>query len=172
MGFFSELLGVVAPIAGAFLGLPAAPVAAAPAAVAPTLLAAPTQLAAISAPPSATPLLVAGTRGQMISPSTREALFKAAGSPTGGLRKRTIIETFDPGSGFVTKRRIHDGGVAVFSADVAAALMAGLIIVPASVAFGVQLESGPALMFDVLPRIFDRMQVGESIHCSLNFARF
>jgi len=55
---------------------------------------------------------------------------------------------------------IPRNAVLTAAADVAAALMAGLIIVPASVAFGVQLESGPALRFDVLPRIFDRMQFG------------
>jgi hypothetical protein len=56
-----------------------------------------------------------------ISPGTREALFKAAGSPTGGLRKRTTIETFDPGSGFVTRVETFPGGVAVRASDAAAA---------------------------------------------------
>jgi len=115
MGFFSDILGTVAGVAGSFLGVraPVAAPMAAPVALAP--------LAAISAPPGAlVPTVVAGTRGQMISPGTREALFKAAGSPTGGLRKRTTVETFDPGSGFVTKVLIFDGGVAVRSADIAA----------------------------------------------------
>ncbi len=117
MGFFSELLGTVTSIGGALLGIPQAPVATGTVArMAP--------LAAISAPPSATGVsalaTIAGTRGQAISPGTREALFKAAGSPTGGLRKRTTVETFDPGSGFVTKIVMFDGGVAVRSADVAA----------------------------------------------------
>ncbi len=117
MGFFSELLTTIAPIAGAFAGIPqVAPTALAPAVIAP--------LAKISAPPSGT-VAVAGTRALPgfgpIDQKLAEALFKAAGSPTGGLRKRTIIQTFDPGSGFITRIRMHDGGVAVFAADVAAA---------------------------------------------------
>jgi len=125
MGFFSELLGTVTTIGGALLGIPVTPVAAAQAAAQPM-----TALAAIPAQPAPTPLL-AGTglaTGRVsppgafaVSQTTARALFTAAGSPTGGLRKRTIVETFDPGSGFITRRKVHDGGVAVFASDVAAA---------------------------------------------------
>jgi len=40
---------------------------------------------------------------------------------TGGLRRRTLIETFNPATGNIVKREIHKGAVAVFSSDVAAA---------------------------------------------------
>ncbi len=107
-GFFSELLGTVTTIGGALLGIPVQPTVAA------------TAVQKVMLPPTTALATIAGTRGQMIDPGTREALFKAAGSPTGGLRKRTTVETFDPGSGFVTKVLIFDGGVAVRSSDIAA----------------------------------------------------
>jgi NSS family neurotransmitter:Na+ symporter len=43
------------------------------------------------------------------------------------------------------------------AADVGAALLAGLIIVPAVIAFGLDLAGGPALMFDVMPEVLVRM---------------
>jgi NSS family neurotransmitter:Na+ symporter len=46
------------------------------------------------------------------------------------------------------------------SADLAAALMAGLIVVPAALALSVNLESGPGLMFNVMPGVFDAMPAG------------
>jgi neurotransmitter:Na+ symporter, NSS family len=46
------------------------------------------------------------------------------------------------------------------AADLGAALMAGLIIVPAAFALGVDLESGPGLMFDVMPGVFGAMPAG------------
>jgi len=51
---------------------------------------------------------------------------------------------------------------AVFTAgaDVLAALMAGVIVIPAALAFGLPLSSGPALMFEVMPSVFEHMQAG------------
>ena len=51
---------------------------------------------------------------------------------------------------------------AIFTAgaDVIAALMAGLIVVPAALAFGFPTSSGPALMFEVMPAVFDQMYAG------------
>ena len=51
---------------------------------------------------------------------------------------------------------------AVFTAgaDVMAALMAGLVVVPAALAFGLPTRSGPALMFEVMPAVFEHMPAG------------
>lgn len=51
---------------------------------------------------------------------------------------------------------------AVFTAgaDVMAALMAGVIVVPAALVFGLPTSSGPALMFEVMPEVFGRMPAG------------
>ena len=45
-------------------------------------------------------------------------------------------------------------------ADVAAALLAALLIVPAAASVGAPLSSGPPLMFDVLPRVFRQTPAG------------
>ncbi len=45
-------------------------------------------------------------------------------------------------------------------ADLAAALMAGLIVVPGALAFAIPLDSGPSLMFEVMPQVFERMPAG------------
>lgn len=47
------------------------------------------------------------------------------------------------------------------TADVAAALMAGLIIFPAAFALGVPVDGGPALLFRVMPEIFRQMPLGD-----------
>ncbi|MFN8574093.1 MAG: sodium-dependent transporter [Gemmatimonadaceae bacterium] len=44
--------------------------------------------------------------------------------------------------------------------DTAAGLMAGFVIFPAVFAFGMEPASGPALLFDTLPRVFERMPAG------------
>jgi len=45
-------------------------------------------------------------------------------------------------------------------ADVLAAIMAGLIVVPAALALGFPTSSGPALMFEVMPAVFEQMPNG------------
>ena len=45
-------------------------------------------------------------------------------------------------------------------ADTGAALMAGLIIVPAVFAFDLDLSAGPSLMFEVMPEVFAKMPAG------------
>lgn len=45
-------------------------------------------------------------------------------------------------------------------ADVGAALMAGLIVVPAALALGVSLKTGVPLLFEVMPEVFRKMPAG------------
>jgi NSS family neurotransmitter:Na+ symporter len=49
---------------------------------------------------------------------------------------------------------------ATTAADVSAALLAGLIIVPAVIVFGLDLQSGPTLMFEAMPAVFGVMPAG------------
>ncbi len=44
--------------------------------------------------------------------------------------------------------------------DLAAALLAGLIIIPSAVVYSVELHSGPALLFEVMPKVFGQMPSG------------
>jgi len=52
--------------------------------------------------------------------------------------------------------------VAIFTAgaDVVAALLAGAIVIPAALVFGLPTEAGPSLMFDVMPAVFEKMTGG------------
>jgi len=122
MGFFSELLGVVAPIAGTLLG------GAGGAAVAtgiagllggdvPTAVGTGAQLAAAR---GVDPLLGTNVAQSLAAIGTR-ATGVACPPTTGGLRKRTIVQTFCPTSGKVFKQEMFAGGVAVRAADAAAA---------------------------------------------------
>ena len=60
--------------------------------------------------------------------------------------------------------RDHDSipriAIGTAGADVAAALLAGMLIVPAVFAVGVPLDSGPALLFTVMPKVFQGMPAG------------
>lgn len=55
---------------------------------------------------------------------------------------------------------IPSGAVWTAGADLGAALLAGLIVVPCAVALDVPLNSGPPLMFEVMPEVFSRMPAG------------
>jgi len=121
MGFFSELLGTVTSIGGALLGIP--PVAPTPQALAlavqAPLAAAPVDVSGLTE--AAQARVRAGTVGQ-VSLTREQALAREkARMGTGRLRKRTIVETFDPVTGVVTRSKTTPGGVAVFAQDVAAA---------------------------------------------------
>jgi NSS family neurotransmitter:Na+ symporter len=56
-------------------------------------------------------------------------------------------------------------GSAVFTAlgDVGAALLAALFIVPTTLIFGLDLETGPRLIFETLPRLFERIPGGRML---------
>ncbi len=57
---------------------------------------------------------------------------------------------------------IPRNAVLTATADTCAALMAATIVVPAALAFGIPLNGGPPLMFDVMPRIFQNMPAGSA----------
>jgi len=121
MGFFSELLGVVAPIAGTIFGGAAGGVAATGiagllGADVPTAVGTGAQLAAAR---GVDPLLGTNVAQSLAAIGTRAGV--ACPPTTGGLRKRTIVQTFCPTSGKVFKQEMFAGGVAVRAADAAAA---------------------------------------------------
>lgn len=64
------------------------------------------------------------------------------------------------GSYIDKKRRLTGEAVCVTVLDTCVALIAGMIIFPASFAFGVQPDSGPSLIFITLPNIFNSMSGG------------
>jgi len=119
MGFFSELLGTVATVGATLLGGPVAGTAVGTllggGAVEPT-----TAVGRVGGPVLTTAQLTAagGTAQQIIAATGG---VTACPTTTGRLRKRTIVETFDPATGRVCKQTIFAGGVAVRAADVAAA---------------------------------------------------
>ncbi|HBK56039.1 MAG TPA: hypothetical protein DDZ76_07120 [Xanthomonadales bacterium] len=53
--------------------------------------------------------------------------------------------------------------VATALGDTAAALAAALFLVPAVLHFGLDLDSGPGLLFDTLPRVFSEMPFGNGV---------
>ncbi len=63
--------------------------------------------------------------------------------------------------------REHDSiprvAIGTASADVGAALLAGMLVVPAVFAVGVPLDSGPGMLFVTMPRVFDDMPSGNAV---------
>ena len=64
------------------------------------------------------------------------------------------------GSYIDKKRRLAGEAIAITVLDTSVALISGLIIFPASFAFGVNPDSGPNLIFITLPNIFNSMAGG------------
>ena len=64
------------------------------------------------------------------------------------------------GSYIDKKRRLAGEAVAITVLDTSVALISGLIIFPASFAFGINPDSGPNLIFITLPNIFNSMAGG------------
>lgn len=64
------------------------------------------------------------------------------------------------GSYMSSQQDIPKTAIWTAGADVSAALMAGLIVIPAAVAFDIPAGSGIPLMFDVMPRVFGKMPLG------------
>lgn len=62
---------------------------------------------------------------------------------------------------YIDKSRSLTGeAISITALDTCVALLAGVIIIPACFAFGVQPDSGPSLIFITLPNIFNHMQFG------------
>ncbi|MCH6574817.1 MAG: sodium-dependent transporter, partial [Bacteroidetes bacterium] len=64
------------------------------------------------------------------------------------------------GSYMRSEENIPKTAVLTAAADVGAALMAGLIVVPAALALGVSLKTGVPLLFEVMPEVFGKMPAG------------
>lgn len=64
------------------------------------------------------------------------------------------------GSYLREQENIPRTAVLTASADVAAALMGAMVVVPAAFAFSIPLSSGPRLMFEVMPHVFHEMPGG------------
>lgn len=64
------------------------------------------------------------------------------------------------GSYLNSTTRIPGSAAATVFSDVGAAVMASLFIVPAVLVYGLNLESGPGLIFETLPRLFAEMPGG------------
>ena len=110
MGFFTDLIQTVAPLAGAFLGVPTTAIGGAQA----------RGLAPIGETPAqatARRVAQAVAGGVVTLPAAQVA---GAGCPTGSLRRRTIVETFDPATGVVCRTETLKGAPAVMNSDVAA----------------------------------------------------
>ncbi|RMH29997.1 MAG: hypothetical protein D6693_01470 [Planctomycetota bacterium] len=73
--------------------------------------------------------------------------------------------TFMVAYGSYMRRETRLGRTAIGTtlADVSAALLAALLIVPAAASVGAPLSSGPPLMFDVLPAVFAGMPAGGAL---------
>ncbi len=105
MGFFDFLapvLEIAAPILGAITGVPVTGQA---------------QVAAAQA--GAAQVMITDPALSLRTGAEQQAIL--AGRAGGGLRRRTIIETFNPTTNVVVRKEIHAGGVAVFQSDVTAA---------------------------------------------------
>lgn len=116
MGFFSFLkpiIKVAAPIVAGILGVEAIETILAP--TSKEEAKAVTDVSGLSAQAQAR--VRSGTVGQT-SLTTKQAITIES---RGRVRKRTIVESFDPLTGVVLRRKVHMGGVAVFAADAAAA---------------------------------------------------
>lgn len=116
MGFFSFLkpiLKVALPIVGGILGVEAVGAVLAPESKEEAQAVSTRGLA-----PAAAARVAAGTVGAPAALTTAQAV---AIESRGRQRKRTIVETFDPMTGLVLRRKTTPGGVAVFAQDVAAA---------------------------------------------------
>lgn len=67
------------------------------------------------------------------------------------------------GSYLSRKENLVTSGIYVALFDTAIALLAGLLIFPALFAFGEQPNAGPALVFIILPKIFQQLPLGNAI---------
>ncbi|MBQ2696109.1 MAG: sodium-dependent transporter [Clostridia bacterium] len=64
------------------------------------------------------------------------------------------------GSYISKKRRLMGESITIAILDTFVAIMAGLIVIPACFAFGIQPDAGPSLIFETLPNVFNAMAGG------------
>ena len=88
-----------------------------------------------------------------------EVLFAALGQAfftlSIGMGSMTIF-----GSYIDKDRRLMGESISIAALDTFVALMAGLIIIPACFAYGLDAGSGPSLIFETLPNLFNAMPLG------------
>ena len=65
------------------------------------------------------------------------------------------------GSYLNKKRSLTSEGAVITLLDTIVAIMAGLIIIPACFAFGIEPDAGPSLIFITMPNVFDQMSGGQ-----------
>lgn len=98
--------------------------------------------------------------GKMAEAGIGEAVFAALGQAfftlSIGIGALAIF-----GSYIGKERRLTGEAISVMVLDTMVAFMAGLIIFPASFAFGIQPDAGPSLIFITLPNVFNNMAGGQ-----------
>lgn len=67
------------------------------------------------------------------------------------------------GSYIGRNENLESNAIIVPLIDTAIALLASLVIIPAVFSFGIEVTSGPGLMFEALPRVFARMNGGAAL---------
>lgn len=90
--------------------------------------------------------------GQTVLAALGQAFFSLALGGTFMVVYGSYLERDDP---------LPRDAAATALTDASAAVLAGLVIVPAVLALGLDLASGPSLMFVVLPQVFARLPLGE-----------
>lgn len=95
-----------------------------------------------------------GLSAEMVLAALGQAFFSLALGGTfmvvyGGYLRRTT-----------TERNLFAQAAATAITDAAAALLAALAVVPAVLALGLDMASGPPLLFEVVPEVFGRMPAG------------
>lgn len=97
--------------------------------------------------------------GKMVESGFGEVVFAALGQAfftlSIGMGSMAIF-----GSYISKDRRLMGESVSIALLDTFVALMAGLIVIPACFAFGIQPNAGPGLVFETLPNVFNAMAGG------------
>lgn len=108
--------------------------------------------------PGAVPELVAyltpswdGLSGETVLAALGQAFFSIA---LGG----TFMVVY--GSYLPAEENLPRTAVATALTDATAALLAGLVVVPAVLALGLDMDTGPSLLFEVMPEVFGRLPAG------------
>ncbi len=97
--------------------------------------------------------------GKMVQSGFGEVVFAALGQAfftlSIGMGSMAIF-----GSYISKERRLMGESISIAFLDTFVALLAGLIVIPACFAFGIQPNAGPGLVFETLPNVFNAMAGG------------